>query len=930
MQNLTTRLIALCIIICAFLTLACKQSKETEYDRYDEPAGIAREEFEKTKDPELGYVPTERLVAAIEYAKMMRVNVSPLSATPWSERGPYVDTAGPSGNSRPNNDRTSGRIRAVWVDLTDPTGNTVWVGGVAGGLWKTTSINTNPANWTPINDFFNNMAVTGICQNPANTQIMYFCTGEGFFNFDAVRGAGVWKSTNGGSSWTYLATTSSYTYGTKIVCDAAGNVYLGTRSNGLLRSTDGGSTWTPITPTGMGAGISDIEYSSTGRLHIAGSHNGTPLYRYSDAPATVTSATWTAPTTAYPVTGTDRCELACSGNTLLALPNDAASDNVLTIYKSTDGGVTWAATGTTPGFGSGQGWYCLAAAIDPSNSNNMVVGSLDCYKTTNGGTSWTKISTWAAFSGQYVHADQHEIIWQTSNRLIFACDGGIHYTSDGGTTIRDRNVGLRLKQFFSVAIHPTTTNYFLAGAQDNGSHRLRNAGLGGSVEVTGGDGAYVHIDQDQPLFQWTSYVRNQYRRSTDGGNTWTSINISSSLGQFINPTDYDDAANIMYCSNSAGTYRRWTDPQSGSTSASITIPELNGSNVWALTVSPFTSNRLFLGTAGGRVVRIDNANTIASGSAGTNITSNLATGTINCINFGTTENNIIISSSSFGVQQVWISSNGGTTWTNVDGNLPDMPVRWCMYAPDNNNKAILATDAGVWVTSLLNGSSTVWVADGTFPTVRTDMLQYRASDKLVAAATHGRGLWTQSLPVLLPTLKATLQGKWVNSDYAELNWKYDAPETNVSFELEAAPEGQPFVKIGSTGYKGAYYSMQYRAAAPRMLYRVKVKGADGSVQYSNLVLLRSNDRKGNTVEIAKLYPNPVKNTLSADFRIPGAGTTNLQITDMNGRWLWKREEVLSAAGQYNRSIDVSGLKPGVYVLTLRHNGVVSFQRFVKE
>jgi trimeric autotransporter adhesin len=94
-------------------------------------------------------------------------------------------------------------------------------------------------------------------------------------------------------------------------------------------------------------------------------------------------------------------------------------------------------------------------------------------------------------AGQYVHADQQAILWRTGNQVLIASDGGVHYSSDGGTTITDRNQGLRIKQFYSVAVHPTSTNYFLAGAQDNGVHQLNSAGLGASVEVTGGDGAWV-------------------------------------------------------------------------------------------------------------------------------------------------------------------------------------------------------------------------------------------------------------------------------------------------------------------------------------------------------------------------------------------------------------------------------------------------------
>lgn len=355
-----------------------------------------------------------------------------------------------------------------------------------------------------------------------------------------------------GVTWSRLQTRMAYTRCTRILCDYQGNVYLGTRSTGLLRSNDGGAPpWVVITPSGMNSSICDMEISSTsaaGRLHVVSGIFSTQSYRYTDLPSSATTASgWNAPTTGFPSYAM-RAEIACSGNVLYACPADA-SYQVPTIYKSTDGGVNWASTGGQPtsGWASGQGWYSLAVGIDPSNSNNCIVGGLDNYKTTNGGTSWTKISNWVGTTGQYVHADMHEITWyDNGNKLLFGCDGGIHYSADKGTTIRDRNIGLRIKQFYSVAVHPTSTDYFLAGAQDNGTHKLTAAGLGGSVEVTGGDGAFVAIDQDQPQYQFGAYVYNQYRRSTDGGNSWSSVNFSSSAGNFINQFDYDNTNNKLY------------------------------------------------------------------------------------------------------------------------------------------------------------------------------------------------------------------------------------------------------------------------------------------------------------------------------------------------------------------------------------------------
>ena len=668
-------------------------TEETEeLDKYDGPDKAIEFEIERTHDLNTGKVPYDKLWAAIQQTEQARNSGSNfVTALSWIERGPNGDfTVG--GNPRPNNDQTAGRIRAAMIDSLDPTHKTVWVGGVDGGLWKTTDITASPANWVLINDFFSNLAISAICQDPRPgfQNNMYFCTGESFRNGDAVRGVGAFKSTDAGATWNYLPNTSSFTLCTRILCDFQGNVYMATRNTGLRRSTDGGTTWTDITPTGVNASICDIEISSTsasGRLHMTTGIGTTQTYRYTDIPSTVSSgAGWNAPTTPFP-SYNERCEMAIMGNVLYACPVNNATNNVPTIYKTTDGGDNWIATASQPNGGawaSGQGWYSLSAGINPSNTNEFICGGLDCWKTSDGGGSWTKISTWAASSGQYVHADQHNLQWwDGGNKLMFTCDGGVHFSTDGGTTIRDRNKGLRLKQFYSIAIHPLKPNYFLAGAQDNGMHRMDHPGLDSSIECVGGDGCYAAIDQLQPQFQFGSYVYNVYRRSTNNGASWSTPVNNQSTGRFVNPWDYDNNAKVIYACNNAGTFLRWNDPQTGGSTDVVSASAFSGANVSAAYASPYTANRVYFGMGTGGIIQIDNANTGTS-LTGTviNTGAGMPAGYVNCVVAGSDDQHLMATFTNYGVQNVWVTANGGTTWTAVDGNLPDMPVRWALFHPD--------------------------------------------------------------------------------------------------------------------------------------------------------------------------------------------------------------------------------------------------------
>ncbi|MEO6404039.1 MAG: fibronectin type III domain-containing protein [Ferruginibacter sp.] len=809
-------------------------------------------EIDNTKDPALGYVPQYRLVNAYEVRqeKLSRINSSMQSpAFSWVERGPNSDVTGTSnGNTRAGNGKTSGRIRAIWEDLADATGKTVWVGGIDGGLWKTNDITVNPATWTPINDFFGNLAVSSICQDPTDVNIMYFGTGEKAINADAIRGAGVWRSTDHGVTWAVMSNTSGFYNVSKIICDASGNLYLGNNSLsgsvGMQRYTKSTGTWTSITPSGLDTRVTDIELSSMGRLHITCGYYNTPAassgYRYTDNPATVSSATWSSPATTFPTQY--NVDLASNGNTLYALPSNSAWE-VPTIYKSTNGGVNWAATTATPVFTSGQSWYNMAVAVDPTNANNVIVGALDCYKSTNGGGSWTKISEWVGTAGQYVHADQQAMTWRSNNQVLISSDGGIHYSSNGGTTITDRNQGLRIKQFYSVAHHPTTTNYFIAGAQDNGTHQLTSAGLGASVEVTGGDGAFVHIDQDQPQYQWGAYVYNQYRRSTNSGSTWTSVNYSSSAGRFINPTDYDDANNVMYCAGIANTYLRWSNAQTGSTFTSVTMSGLNSGKVSAIKVSPYTSNTVYFSGGGSGItpslIKAINANgtpTLTSIIGSGMLT---ASANISCIEVGSNDQNIIVVFSNYGINNIWVTANGGTSWTAIDGNLPDMPVRWALFYPGDNTKAIIATETGVWKTDLINGASTLWDPETGFPNVRVDMLQYRESDQTLSAATHGRGLFTTTLNAVASCGSVTsLVSSSITTTGATVNWaalsgaiSYDvdyklttsgswtnaaSATTNLSVTISGLSSGTLYdwrVRANCSGATGSYTADQFATTA---------------------------------------------------------------------------------------------------------------------
>lgn len=749
-----------------------------------------KQEFNRTMDPALGRVPRERLYEAWKYTQsIMNQTDAPIAGVDWTERGPS---------------NVAGRTRAILVDPNDGTGNTVYAGSVSGGLWKTTNISATPPTWTAVDNFMGNLAITSIAVDPSNTNIWYLTTGEAYTNLDAVRGDGVWKSTNGGATWTQLATTTSATFDfcTKVVVTSTGAVLVATANTGggLRRSTDGGTTFTKVLGTGLsitGAASNtcwDVEIAANGDVYaslegsIHKSVNG--------------GANWAAAMT-MPIT-VSRSELApapSDANYVYALVENGNTVNG--ILQTTDAGANWTArtepVDADPGcpasdFSNGQAWYDLAIAVDPTNRDALMVGGLDLFKSTDGAGTWTQIAHWyGGFSLQNVHADQHLIYFQPGSGTVayFGNDGGIYRTTNANAavpTISFKGDNYNVTQFYACALHPTAfSDYALAGSQDNGTHQFTVGGINSTTEVTGGDGAFCHIDQDQPQFQFTQYIFNDFYRSTDNGSSWTNI-TAGGTGQFINPTDYDNSANILYAAHNPGQYLRWSDPQTGATFTGVAIAAFGGGTVNAITVSPNTANRVFFGTDNGLVVRVDNANGAA---AGTSISTGLPAGAdVSCIEVETgNDNHLLVTFSNYGVNSVWETVNGGAAWTSVEGNLPDMPIRWALFNPNNTDQALVATELGVWSTDNLNGGTTNWGVSNTgLANVRVDMLQMRQSDKLVIAATHGRGLYSSDVfttPTALfsatPTLTYTTKTvTFTDQSYNATSWSWNFGDGNTS------------------------------------------------------------------------------------------------------------------------------------------------------
>lgn len=758
------------------------------------------------RDPATNLVPFERLAKAEKQAKESR-KLYPRSSTTltWEDMGPTT---------------IGGRTRAIMMDPNDATGKGMWLGSVSGGLWYTNDIFSDSYTMTRKDNDWSNISVTALAHDPNNTNILYAGSGERIGH--TYPGVGIWKSTDSGENWSLLSSTSTFHYVEDIVIrnengasviyatqerntfgpsqngGGPGGATFGSSQNpGIMKSTDGGATWNYTGVTWVNNdynSYADLHIDSNNRLWAGGikgpfsnSSNGGFLYYTDDG------SNWNKSTLNSSVIGSltnlDRLliKMAPSDPTIgYALISDK-SNNIISFQKTADAGANWTELiGNAPqdggvNFGCTQAWYDLSLEVSPTDPNVVYNGCLEVYRTSDGGGSFTRINQWeppeyGASLDTYIHADHHNMIAISSDSLIFANDGGVSISinaSQASPTFKTRINNYNVAQFYHATIHPEAgKKYAIGGTQDNGAWKI-DSDNNLQFMATGGDGSYTGIDKIDPEYQFTSYVHSMYHISSNSfGNSYDNKVVSTfdygfDYGWWVNPTIMDGSTKTLYWSAQATNIIQTKNYNSSISSFFINIPNLGGYAASSLALSPHTDDVVYVGSStGGYLYRIDSA----SNGANVNEIGNgqLPSGWINSIDIGHNDNQILVSISNFGVDSVWETKDGGSTWIDLDDNstLPDMPVRWAVYERSNTytssdstfyNTVFLATEKGVWRSNdISQGNSTVWFTENDgMPNVSIHSLSYRATDGHLVAATHGNGLWySQGIGTPTPTASA--------------------------------------------------------------------------------------------------------------------------------------------------------------------------------
>ncbi len=563
-------------------------------------------------------------------------------------------------------------------------------------------------------------------------------------------------------------TTEIYaTAGDAYFADASPATVLGHGYQGLYKSTDGGNSWTKLNlplnsenkeylPFDLELGADNSIWLSTTRSFMQTNNDG----------AIMQSSDGVNFQLKYTNNHAGRMELAASKsdpnkfyvvyvNTVTGFPEILKTTNAFTstsVLPKPDGDST-----SADDFTRGQSFYDLAIETDPNNDETVYIGGIDWFKSNDGGNTWNQITSGYGSSASNIHPDQHNIAFSGSNKIIIANDGGIAYSGDAGANFDTRIVNFNTTQFYHMAVAPTGAfngeEYFMAGAQDNGTQLVENAqaGINHFNEAQGGDGAYCFFDQDgQDKYRISNYVYNQYIRLFNYSTNSIKIisNESESNGDFINQEALDSNLNILYTNytkrtSSGVTYsiKRFSDLLGNVTEGSLSNALMDASPT-ALKVSPYTTNssKLYVGLQNGKLLIISNANLIFT--TFTEITGNEFVGSISDIEFGVDESHIFVTMFNYGVNNVFYTEDGGVTWSKKDGNLPDLPVNTILQNPLSPNEVIIGTDLGVWRTTNFLDANPLWEQSyNGMSSVKVTDLEMR-NDYKVYAATYGRGIFS--------------------------------------------------------------------------------------------------------------------------------------------------------------------------------------------
>ncbi len=782
------------------------------------------------------HISTEDYLTAAHQAERLQRRAT-LDDPPWVPAGP-------------NN--IGGRVSDIVGHPTDP--NQFYVAAASGGIWKTTN---GGSTWTAIFDQSPSLSMGALAMDQLHPDTIYAGTGEACASGYSYFGTGVYRTTDGGSTWANIGLNDSR-YISRIVLDpendqsiwvaAAGEFFGTSTERGVYHSTDFGTTWQNVLYVNDSTGASDLVlHPSNAQMVYAAmwqrirtpqdrraGGRGSGIFRSTNG-----GANWERLADGLPAQSdtVGRIGLAiCQSNpsVLYAIYADHPG-YFMGVYRTTDGGNTWNRTNDSDldNIYSSYGWYFGNIRVRPDNSNMVFALGMGMARTTNGGQSWSLIAS-------DVHVDHHALWFDAAHptTILEGNDGGVYRSTNNGNNWAFLT-GLPINQFYAATVdfqHPLRR---YGGTQDQGSMRTMTGGLNDWEQILGGDGFYALVDPTNSNMLYAESQNGYLGRSSDGGNNWDIIvnpydstqRINWSMPVILapgNPSTIYCGCQHVYRSTNRGD--QWTE-----ISPDLTGGGGNGNvifgTVTTIGVSSVHPNIIYAGTDDAHVWVTRN------GSAWTDISAGLPQRNITRVTPDPVDSAAVFVSIS-GYRNVdedahlFYSTDFGAHWQSISGDLPTGPLNDVVRDPSVPGRLYVASDFGTYYSNDLGAH---WMPLGlNLPRVPVMQLVLHTPSHQLVAATYGRSMFTLDLSQL---------------------------------SAENAAHGAP----------------------------------------SNYLLV-------------SVYPNPFNALTTIDFDIPAAGHIELAIFDMMGRRVTTLRQGFQPAGHASIQWPAQSFASGTYFVKLAAGG----------
>lgn len=655
-----------------------------------------------------------------------------------------------------------GRVVDLALDPLRP--DTLYAAAASGGLWRSTDAG---ATFEPAWPDDLTQAMGSVAAAPDGT--LYVGTGEANPGGGSLTytGTGLYRSTNSGLSWANIGLRDSGAIGAvaidprdpqRLFVAATGSLFNPGGERGVYLSADGGQSWTRVlTPATDTAGATEVMFDPRDPQRMYAvlwdhvrqpqrrsySGLGSGVYRSTDGGSSWQRLDSLAPQAddlgriglGIAPSDSDRLYAVVGRGTL-------SVNRFGGFFASTDGGDSWTRMPETAELRNSMStfaWWFGKVWVNPTDALNVHFAGVPLGSSRDGGQTWV-------LDDRSIHVDQHAMVWDPRHpsRVYLGNDGGVYRSDQDGNGGWVKSLYQPFMQFYSAAISPQDVTRVSGGTQDNGS--LRSWGGERFNEYVGGDGEENLINPTNPDNVFACYQYGNCFRSVDGGDTAVmfSDGTTSDRRNWFTPLQFDpNDPNVMYYGGNR--LNRSTD--NGLTWTPIS-PDLTGGpgqdaypygTITTVAAAASDPRTLYVGTDDGRVwVSRDLGGSWALVLSGQPWVTRIA---VDDRDAGTAYVTLSGYRSGSYRPHVLVTRDGGGSWTDLSGNLPQAPVNDVVLG--RGNTLFVATDQGVFVSTSSGGPDTGrWQRLGRgLPLVPVDDIEYDAGNHRLVAATFGRGLF---------------------------------------------------------------------------------------------------------------------------------------------------------------------------------------------